>query len=293
MSKFDIVVPVGGHLVSVMGLARMAVIVIVCFRLIQSVHSWKLLAGSLAQDLLLAAFVLACIYLVALGFTLLTIWLSLVVHRFREYSPRFAWVLALFLTAVGLPLLVGYGWLAVNLASMVNGYRTFVSAGLATWNVPLPVVTVLPSVRAQIGDSVLIAVAIGLAVFGVFLGREVVLSWKRSVRLLGPRAALRSIGMMARILYRQPLRYLYFNAPGFIPLVVFALILLVTWRADSAAAQHLASSVVPVTIAGLVILISTLISLVTMTPPVIAWLSVSGVEEFRTMKNVQKSVPRV
>lgn len=236
--------------------------------------------------------------LIAFGYELLLVWLSLVALGFREYPRRFAWGLAFVLTAIAIPLLGGYGWLAVLLLSLANEWRSGWADQLAAWDYPLPVPSLSASVTETIKYSVHMTLLVGVMVAGTALialmSIAMFQAWKRSIRLLGSSAALRSAGTMCRILYRQPLRYLYFTAPGFLPLVLLMLLMLLmlflpSWFALPDGQDF--NSMLMMAIAVLVILFALVVSAVSTTPPVVAWLSVSGFEEFRTLKNVQKICP--
>ena len=109
-------------------------------------------------------------------------------------------------------------------------------------------------------------------------------SWHRAVQLLGIRAAVHGAGVMLKLRYREPFRYMRANAPG-LSMTFPALLAVVVL-------SQYGPSLFSISLLVLVALwLGVIWPLIGLVPPVVLWLSASGYDNFRVLKKLQPILP--
>jgi hypothetical protein len=127
------------------------------------------------------------------------------------------------------------------------------------------------------------AIALALVYWAARSTKRALVDLHRTWRLLGGAASLRGLWLMTKLVYRSPFRYIWY-APGLsfvFPLGIAAMI-------HFYGSWSLAKIVI---LTALGFLCGVFIPMVKLAPPIVLWLSSSGYESFRVMKNLMKIVP--
>jgi len=176
-----------------------------------------------------------------------------------------------------------YSWVAskslISLKRAIQGWTGIVG----------PWVVRLPGTLAESWTAILLVVVkivvLILTCWVLFSATRIaVRSWHRAVWLLGLRAALHGAGVMSKLRYREPFRYMRANAPG-VSMTLPALLAVIVFS------QHWLS-LFSISLLVLVALwLAVVWPAIGLVPPAVLWLSVSRYDNFRILKKLQPIVP--
>jgi hypothetical protein len=242
-------------------------------------------AGRAFSILIWGSFVALSAAVALFAVAAISLWMALIRHLDAQYPRSFTGGFAAATGTICIGLLGAYSWVALKsliwLKRAIQGWAAIVGP----WVVRLPG-TLAESWTAIFLVVVKIVVLI-LACWGLFsYTRKALRSWHRAVRLLGLRAALHGAGVMSKLRYREPFRYMRANAPGLsmtFPALLAVIVLSQDWL-----------SLFSISLLVLVALwFGVIWPSIGLVPPVVLWLSASGYDNFRVLKKLQPILPNM
>lgn len=213
----------------------------------------------------------------------ISLWRALIRQLHGQYGRSFTGGFAAATEPICVVLLGVYFWVALKSLTWLNRAIQGWTGIVGPWVVRLP--DMLAERWTEIFLLVVKAIVLILAGWWVFrLSRVSVRGWRRAVRLFGLHSALHRAGVIWKLRYREPFRYMRANAPGvsmMLPALLAAIVFSQLW-------PSLFSISLLILVALLFGVIWPSIGLV---PPVVLWLSTSGYDNFRFLKKLQPIVP--